>query len=413
MPSITLTRAQARHLLLAYHFTDAPTPAAVFDRLGSVQYDPLKPAGRNADLVFQARVPGYRVDDWEHTAYRDRHVYDAWDKQACLVPVTDWPFRRIYHDWYRERWTPRVLGPFPGPVAATLRELRERGPLSSLDFEDQQHVSGWEGFWYGPKLVKQVLRALWDSGEVVTTRRDSGRHVYDLAERVIPADLHRERHSDDHALEALVLRRHQTAGLLRPTADPAMWHLPLGRMPDNGNLWPAASPVRHDVIRRLVEQGRLVEVMVDRRRYHAVPSTLDWLDAPLPGEMRFVAPLDAFMWDRTAIEELFGFEYRWEVYVPAEKRRWGYYVLPVVHGDRIVARIDSRLDGHVWSVASWLWEPDAVRGPATMAALTACVAQFKDYLGAKKLKLPRKMDPDTRGAFRAGFTPPAPRAVRT
>lgn len=412
MPPLSLTQAQARHLLVAYHFTPLASVAGVFDRLGSVQYDPLRPVGRNADLALQSRVPGYRMDEWEHTAYRDRHVYDAWDKQACLVPVSDWPFRRVYHDWYRERWTPRVLGPFADAARSTLRELQERGPLSSLDFEDQQHVAGWEGSWYGPKLVKQVLRALWDSGEIVTARRANGRHLYDLAERVIPPELHRARATDDDALDALVLRRHQAAGLLRPTAEPAIWHLPLGRMPGDGGLWPPASPVRHDVIRRLVERGQLVEVLIDGRRYHALPSTLDWLDAPLPDGMRFIAPLDSFMWDRQAVEQIFGFEYRWEVYVPAEKRRWGYYVLPVLHGDRLVARIDSRLEGETWNVLSWRWEPAADRGPATMPALAACAAAFRDYLGAKKLKLPRKMDAGTRAAFRAAFTP-APPAART
>ena len=89
---LTLSRAEARRFLATYHFTPSNVPG-VFERLGTVQYDPLNPVGRNPDLVLQARVPGYQVDDWQKTAYTDRLVYDAWDKMACLVPMSDWPRR--------------------------------------------------------------------------------------------------------------------------------------------------------------------------------------------------------------------------------------------------------------------------------------------------------------------------------
>ena len=90
--TLHISRAEARRFLALYHFT--PTDIqGVFEHLGTVQYDPLNPVGRNPDLVLQARVPGYQVDDWQKTAYTDRLVYDAWDKMACLVPTSDWPRR--------------------------------------------------------------------------------------------------------------------------------------------------------------------------------------------------------------------------------------------------------------------------------------------------------------------------------
>src|ERR1051326_7614953 len=90
--TLHLSIEQARNFLTAYHLRQTDLPG-VFARLGTVQYDPLNPVGRNPDLVLQARVPGYQVDDWQPTAYTDRLVYDAWDKMACLVPVADWPMR--------------------------------------------------------------------------------------------------------------------------------------------------------------------------------------------------------------------------------------------------------------------------------------------------------------------------------
>ncbi|HEU5370638.1 MAG TPA: crosslink repair DNA glycosylase YcaQ family protein, partial [Ktedonobacterales bacterium] len=119
--TLTLSRAEARRFLATYHFTPTTVPG-VFERLGTVQYDPLNPVGRNPDLVLQARVPGYQVDDWQQTAYTDRLVYDAWDKMACLVPVSDWP-RRAHLRAHTETWTPLLLDEEAEAVAAALAEL--------------------------------------------------------------------------------------------------------------------------------------------------------------------------------------------------------------------------------------------------------------------------------------------------
>src|SRR5579871_780540 len=147
---LTLSRAEARRLLALYHFSPTDVPG-MFERLGTVQYDPLNPAGRNPDLVLQARVPGYQVDDWQQTAYTDRMVYDAWDKMACLVPVSDWPKRaRIRARW--NSWSKSILADEAETVKAALKELDERGPLSTLEFEDQSHFAD-RSEWYGPKRI--------------------------------------------------------------------------------------------------------------------------------------------------------------------------------------------------------------------------------------------------------------------
>ncbi|MGZ3582719.1 MAG: hypothetical protein ACXWP6_08295 [Ktedonobacterales bacterium] len=181
--TLTLSRAEARRFLANYHFTPTDVPG-VFHRLGTVQYDPLNPVGRNPDLVLQARVPGYQVDDWQKTAYTDRMIYDAWDKMACLVPMSDWPMRaRLRARTFN--LTPRLLEEQADAVAAALAELDTRGPLSSLEFADQAHFTD-RSVWYGPKRIKHILRALWDRGQIVTHHRQGGRHYYDRAERVIP-----------------------------------------------------------------------------------------------------------------------------------------------------------------------------------------------------------------------------------
>jgi uncharacterized protein YcaQ len=390
---LRLAPADARCLLGNYHFTRGSL-ADVALRLGSVQYDPLNPLGRNPDLTLQARVSGYRIDDWQRLAYDDRLLYDAWDKQACLVPTTDWPHRRHYHRRFRERWRGRIFDPHPEAVAATLAELEQRGPLETSEFTDQRSVGDWRESWYGPKLVKNVLRALWDTGEVVTYRRRNGRHIYALPDRVIAAEvLAAPTPPHEESVAFLVRRRVQSAGLLRPGADGALWHLPCDRRE------------RIAATERLVSEGALVSVEVDGATYLSTPEAVASLDLPPAEGVRFVAPLDPLIWDRRGLETLFGFRYLWEVYKPEPKREWGYYVLPVWWRNRFVARFDSRVEGDTLQLKRWWWEDDIAHGgdPELLAALGAAFSDFLAYLGIERVGLPRSrklVPPDVRTVLR-------------
>ncbi len=379
---------------MSHHFQ--PTSLqGTFERLGSVQYDPLNPVGRNHDLVLQARVPGYSVGDWQKLAYQERFLYDAWDKQASLVMMRDYPMRRIYYDWHRPRWREAILDRYSEAVKTVLDELHERGPLSSTDFHYQEHHKQWEGSWYGPKLTKNVLRALWHTGQVHTYRRDKGKHVYDLAENVVPSHLYEaEPIPAKQCIDWLILQRHKALGLMRPNTGTAVWSLGIS----------AADRRKH--LLELLQRGALVAVDVDGVIYHALPHTLEYLDRSVKTDehqMRFVAPLDQLIWDRPAVAHLFNFEYVWEVYKPKKLRRWGYYVLPVMLGDGFVARIDSSMSNGVWCVHKWYWEDGVESSPEVLDALEQVVSRFRCYLGAETLKLPRGMNRELRGAFRVGF----------
>ena len=386
-----LSRSDARRFLARYHFAPG-TVADVFRHLGSVQYDPLNPLGRNVDLVLQSRVPGYRVGGWEAVAYRDRLVIDCWDKKACLALASDWPYRYPYHDDFRRRWDKRVFARHGEVVEATLNELRYGGPRTSLDFDDRRSVDEWRGSWYGPKLVKNVLRALWDSGRVATHHRVGGRHAYHLAVEVVPTSYFEfPRPTREAALRHLIRRRIGSMGLLRSVADSGLWSLPCTRFERMG------------LVAEMVSETELVEVRIGGTTYLATGDPRPLLDeARTPDRVRFVAPLDSLIWDRWSVRHLFGFDYVWEVYKPQERRRWGYYVLPVLFGEQFVARFDGRFSGGVWTVAAWYWE-ESRPGQAVLIALEDAVASFAGYLGASHLNLPKGMDPATRRAFRAGF----------
>lgn len=391
MTPLTLSLTDARRLLARHHFrqTDAK---GVFERLGSIQFDPLNPVGRNHDLVLQARVNDYKVDDWQSLAYHDRYVLDAWDKQASLVRMRDWAQRRVYHRWHAEHWQNRVLTPYADAVTTVLAELRERGPLTSSQFDFQPHHPDWEGSWHGPKLTKNILRGLWHTGKVVTHSRNNGQHVYDLVERVIPAELLSAPTVDEQqSIRWLIKLRHQAVGLLRPNASSEVWSLPI------------KAGQRNAIIKALVDGGALLELEVAGVRFHALPEVLALLEQPLPQlpRMIFIAPLDPIIWDRKAVAHLFKFDYVWEVYKPVAKRKWGYYVLPVFYGDNFVARFDSRLRNGVWELYRWYWQAGITPDAAMLLALEAAVRRFKHYLRAEKIQLPRGMDRKTRAAWQA------------
>ncbi len=342
-----------------------------FARLRSIQFDPIAPVGCNHDLVLQARVAKYKIGDWQKTAYQDRLIYDGWDKMASLVPFEGWPLRRLMYKVHRRSFEERIFGDHKDAVDAILKEITERGPLMPKECEFQMRREEWKGSWFGPSVTKQTLRALWHSGLIMTSGRKSGQHIYDLTERVVPAHLFGEPlMSDDDALRELVMERHRAMGLLRPTASPEIWS---NQVLNYG---------KKDAIAELVRRGEIVPVDVEGVRAHATPEFLALLDQPsLKPRVVFVAPLDQFMWDRKMIAHLFGFEYIWEIYTPEAKRRWGYYVLPVLFGDKLVARVEFYCRAGVLEIRRWLFE-DGEPGAKFMVEFERALGQFMKYCSA-------------------------------
>lgn len=388
--TLEISREQARRFLALYHFTSTDV-AGTIERLATVQYDPLNPVGRNPDLVFQARVPGYQVDDWQKAAYNQRLIYDAWDKQACLVPVSDWPMRALIREKYQPYHDREILQAEAEAAHAILETIDAIGPLSSLEFEDRQRVVELYPTWYGQTRTKRILRALWACGLLVTHHRKSGRHYYERPERVIPAE-HFQRTpvlDGEEYHRWIMTRRQQAMGLLPRTAEAAIWSS-CGSSAENKLA-----------IAQLVEEGVLTPVHVGEKKllYYMLTSTLDLLDVSLlTPRMILLGPLDSMLWDRKTLRYIFDFDYIWEVYKPEKLRRWGYYVLPVFYGDRFVARVDSRLEKGVWTIARWWWEDDVTPDVEMMDALRDAVERFMYYLRADGVTVSEGVDEGVREA---------------
>ena len=381
--TIQISREQARRFLATYHFR--PTDiAGVIDRLRTVQYDPLNPVGRNPDLVFQARVPGYQVDDWQKAAYTDRLVYDAWDKQASLVPVSDWPKRALIRERFRPYHDREILENDSEVAASILAAIDAQGPLSSLEFEDRTRIAPL-GSWSGLTRTKRAIRAMWVSGLLVTHHRQAGRHYYDRPERIIPPEYFQAAPLRD--VQAyhrwIVEQRHHATGLLHEVGDPSIRSS-------------CGSSAETNLAReQLVESDVLIPVQVGEKQwpYYMPASLLNLLDAPLPEpRVIFLGPLDSLLWDRKAIRQIFDFDYIWEVYKPEKVRKWGYYVLPVFCGDRFIARVDSRLEKGIWTITRWWWEPDLQFDANLLDALCTAIENFLQYLHADAISLAEGVD---------------------
>jgi uncharacterized protein len=345
----------ARHLLAPARSLEGGPDAVleVFRRLGSVQYDPLAVAGRNHDLVLHARVADYDPA-WTDRLYERREVFEAYNKGLSLVPTSEFA-------WFRGTLSlnaPRTLAENGDVAKRVLERIRADGPLSALDFERER---GTTTDWFGvpTNTVRAVLEAHAVTGGLGLARRDGNRRYYDLLERLLPADVLARKIPLEEQLRHKLLSRYRAHGLLGVSGAGDVFGGIGPAKPDE--RWPGY-PGRNALREELVDRGDLVTVDVEGvpgRRF-VISEDVELLEAPpdLPPSVAFVPPFDPTVWDRKLLASLFEFEYVWELFLPPAKRRWGWYVLPIVFRDRFVGRIEPRIDrteGRVEVLNVW-WE---------------------------------------------------------
>jgi uncharacterized protein YcaQ len=389
--ALKLTNQQARRLILARQNLWPPKQLEGKDGIlqhirsvGCIQFDPLNIVGRNPELVLQARVSGFSPQMLQDLLYQQRKLVDHWDKMMAIYPVEDWPY------FGRRRKAARQH-PYRSPeeikaiVPWIRQEIEERGPLSSIDLDLDQTVD-WA--WGPTRLARAALEAMYWWGELIVHHKVNNRKVYDFAHRHIPAGIlsaPEPNETEEEYHDWYVERRIGGVGLL--------W----GRA---GGAWLAMdnikSPERRAAIKRLVAQRRVREVHVEGidPAFYMRSSDLPLLEALLDAEppaprAAIIAPLDNLLWSRKLIGALFGFHYVWEVYKPASQREFGYYVLPVLYGDRFVARFEPGRDkaNSALVIKNWWWEPGITPSDELEAELRRCFEQFLTYLDSDALRV--------------------------
>lgn len=325
----------------------------IFRRLGSIQFDPLAVAGRNHDLVLHARVAEYDPA-WCDLLYERREIFEAYNKGLSLVSADELP-------WFRVTWSRngrRVLTENADVAGRVLERIRAEGPLSSLDFESER---GETVDWFGipTNAVRAVLEAYAVTGVLGLARRDGNRRYYDVVERLLPAEVLAREIPLEEQLRHKLLSRYRAHGLLGVGGGGDIFGGLGPAKPDP--RWPKY-PGRTALREELVADGELVPVEVEnvRGKRFVLKDEVDLLGRPPEPSpsVAFLPPFDPLVWDRRLLGSLFEFDYVWELFVPPAKRRWGWYVLPMLFGERLVGRIEPRLDragGRVEVLALW-WE---------------------------------------------------------
>ena len=350
----TISREQAKRFILSkqgllgkHRFIGKDGAYRYVRQAGCIQFDPVDVCGKNAELTLQSRVKGFRKKMLSDLLYRDRLLVDYSDKELSIWPSEDWP----YFSRYRERSAAHGAGfaGIPDLEREAVAYIRKHGPVSSdtlpiegtIFWHSSMH---WSGHWEkDSQAARSVLEQLYTDGVLLIHHKSGSRKYYDLAEKYLPsALLHAPDPCPDEAsfLNWRIQRRIGAVGLLWNRRSDA-W-LGIGMSTEQ----------REAAFAGLESSAAIVPVQVEgiRTPLYLLSDDAPLLEAVLKEEadfkprLEFLAPLDPMLWDRKLIEALWGYRYSWEIYTPAEKRKYGYYVLPVVCGQELIGRIEAAAD---------------------------------------------------------------------
>ena len=386
-----MSAASARRFLVRRHLLAPPRalPAsaesvlAVVARLGSLQFDPLEvPGARNHDLVLHARIAGYRREWCDRWLYGpERRLFEAYNKSLNILPVEELPYYRIAWARAEERYGP-VLKKHRKLVREILARIEEEGPLSAAAFAHVEGAIDWH--WAPTRLGRALLEALFLTGRIGIARRDRSLRTYDLTERLHPAALLAAKVRPAEAMRHRLLSRFRGSGFLGAVAPPDVVY------------GTGTATERARTVARLVDEGVLLRARVEgvRGDRFVLAEERGLLEGgTVPPAVTFLAPLDPFVWDRKLLRQLFGFDYVWEVYTPSHKRKHGYYVLPVLFGDRLVARIEPRKEKArdvVEMLGFWPQAGFDLDEPGFVPGLRAAAEAYRVFVGAQKVTWPRR-----------------------
>ncbi len=356
-----------------------------------VQLDPLAIIARAQDLALASRVIGYRPDDWMALTYGRRRFFE-WGGWLALRPIDELPYYRVLMRRERDGWWPRWAAAGHEPAIAEMREvLRRRREVSNRDFAigDRTRVNSYRG----RKDSSVALHYLWRTGEAMVTRRERFERAYARASLVAsPRRLREaeEAETDDFLLlkavaSAGITKLNGAAGMLvRPFSprDAADWKRQ--RIEDGTLIDVEVEGVKLPGMVALAADRPLLETLVAGR----TPRTWQAVDTTTTEEVTLLSPLDPVIHDRERTRRIFGFDYKWEVYDKPEKRKFGYYTLPILWGDRLVARMDAALDRATMTLdikGIWYEDPSTTRDAVFGDAFELGLARLASFVGARNV----------------------------
>jgi uncharacterized protein len=324
--------------------TDLDGARALLKALRCVQIDPLFPSGAtNHELVFQARIGLSREETYD--ALRG-HCFEHWAKQRCFLPRE--VFTNYYHEsrngkspkisWWRQEERRKLVG--EDKIQKVLEAVRNSGktPVTYLSLPQFGMVTkDWVDDAAPSNMTNMALELLWGEVDIVITGREAStlrtkKKIYVAAEHAFAEEM-AQAAPEIPFLDFILLERVRAAGLLPMSSAPAMWSL--------------IEETRGATVERLLAEGLIEKVTIgDKPRCYLAPagfrSTLTAQSVDFDDRVRMLGPLDPIIWDRDLVKHLWDFEYKWEVYTPKNKRKWGYYVCPLLYKGEFVGRIELK-----------------------------------------------------------------------
>lgn len=360
-------------------------------QLECVQMDAVASVARNQHLVLAARVPDYRPDMLNELLVQG-DLFEYWANAACTIPMEDYPLFEATRIRFRSQMR-EELGKLGSVVDGVLARLRREGPLPSRSFRAKDRVHGaWDHKLPKTKATSHALNLLLDTGVIRVVCRAGSERFFDLTERTIPETLLQDAENMDTATSKKALLEK---------------YLRAYRVFDAGDArlgWQKMSAAeRQEAIMKRVEEGSVIPLDIEgvRRRYYILPEDLDRLknheqDVREGGlsddaQVRFLPPLDNLLWRRERLVDLFEFNYKWEVYTPKAERRYGYYAMPILAGDRLIGRIDPGLDreNQVLNVRLLQIESDVEITPTLRRDLKDALEAFVAFHEARDITIER------------------------
>lgn len=365
---------------------DRQTLALMIGALGFVQLDSIRTIERAHHMILKARLDGYKQDQLWKLAEKDRQLFENWTHDAALLPMQFYPYWKPRFKRCREpllaRWRDWRRAGFEARFEGVIQHIRDNGPVKARDLAPDRSKGGAQSAgWWNWHPDKSALEFLWRTGALAVTRREGFQKVYDLSERVVTkAHLESELTNED---------------LIDWAVESAFERLGFGSIADIAGFWASISSKE---VKDWIDQqpkGRVVSVTIEgfgTAKPRQVLALADRIDEQLgsataqtpPKRLRIINPFDPLIRDRKRLAQVFGFEYRIEVFVPEAKRQYGYYVCPILEGSRMIGRIDMRhrRDEGGLKIANIWWEPGIKLTLARQSRLDAELERQRQFIDA-------------------------------
>jgi len=403
MTLCTLTPNLARRLAITrQHLAGQRAPADADDilnvvhDLGCLQLDPISVVARSHRLVLWSRLGAYDLAHLDALLWRERKLFEYWAHCASIVLTEDYPIHRAFMRNYAaddSAWSRRVRQWLQDNAAlrrAILMRLRREGPLPARVFEGAEARAWVSTGWTSGRNVSRMFDFLWLSGAVMVAGRDGLQKVWDLAERCLPEWTPRDKLSEREIVRRAAQRALHALGVATPRQ--IQQHFIRGRYPNLARVLADLEKEKRVERVQIVADGNVWKgdwyIHTDDLPLLEKLSTGDW--AP---RTTLLSPFDNLICDRKRTQLFFDFDYSIEIYTPKPKRKYGYYVLPILRGDQFVGRMDAAMDRACGAlkINAVYAERDAPKTRPAIRAIADAVERLAEFLGAQKIEFPRRV----------------------